>query len=254
LEKAGEWQTITLDSGELAGLWIETGQGGAAAQLHEQAQVWPESKEQPLFEHVASTRVVTIQEERDLLPQEDEDYARELSEDWRVIRAGKPPAVIVGSMVHRAIQRWHFPGDKGFEALMQKEALQAGLADAKQRSRALAEAAKLLIRFREHTLWQEINAATERYHELPFTRPGGQDEPIIDTGYIDVLYRNAEGYTLVEFKTDELGNALRRQEMVSQYLPQLSRYVAAVQQLLGIKPRGVLCFLDDRGKVTLEEG
>jgi len=137
---------------------------------------------------------------------------------------------------------------------MHKEALQAGLADAGQRERAVKEAVKLLSRFKAHQLWQEIDTAVERYHELPYTRPGGRDIPAEETGYIDVLYRTGEEYKLVEFKTDNLRNSIMLEEMKERYLPQLRRYCAAVHQLMDVVPGGVLCFLDDRNRVTEVEG
>jgi len=53
-----------------------------------------------------------------------------------------------------------------------------------------------------HPLWQEIDQASERYQEVPYTRLAAKNR--VNTGYIDLLYRSADGWQIVDFKTDLL--------------------------------------------------
>jgi ATP-dependent exoDNAse (exonuclease V) beta subunit len=129
-------------------------------------------------------------------PEEGEEEPRR---DWRA--TGKrlhPPATVVGSMVHKAIECWCFPGDEGFDRLLATVSLDAGLVDPEQQAEAVRRARTLLDRFRAHPLWAEISASEERCHEVPYSRslPGGR----VDAGAIDLLYRKGSEWMLVDFK------------------------------------------------------
>jgi ATP-dependent exoDNAse (exonuclease V) beta subunit len=181
-------------------------------------------------------------------PEEGEEEPRR---DWRA--TGKrlhPPATVVGSMVHKAIECWSFPGDEGFDRLLAAVSLDAGLIDPEQQAEAVRRARALLDRFRAHSLWTEILASKERYHEVPYTRPlpGGR----ADSGAIDLLYRKGSEWILLDFKIDELKDALALQAAASGYRSQLERYAQAAQALLGTRPHAQLVFLDCMGEVRLE--
>jgi hypothetical protein len=55
----------------------------------------------------------------------------------------------------------------------------------------------------------------------------------------------------VDFKTDAITSESERVEKIAHYAYQMRRYAEAACQLLGIRPTVRLCFLDDRGQVTL---
>lgn len=220
---------------------------GAAAQAPQPpaGAAWPESIEQPLY--------------RSLLLPEPEDADPEPAEAPRPWRATgdrlRPPADALGRLVHHAIQRWLFPGDPALPRLLETAALEAGLADPAQRAEALRLAEMLLVRLQSHPLWQEIDQAGERYHEVPYARLTAGAR--LDTGYIDLLYRGADdhlaGWEIVDFKTDSLRCAADRQAAVEQYRPQMRRYAQAALHLLRAPARVRLCFLDDDGQVSLFE-
>jgi ATP-dependent helicase/nuclease subunit A len=205
------------------------------------AHSWPESTQAPLY--------------HPLLPPDPEDGDPEPGETPRPWRATgerlRPPAEAVGLLVHHAIQRWLFPGDPGLPGLLETAALEAGLADPAQRLEAVQQAGRLLGRLQRHPLWQEIRQAGERYHEVPFTRmtAGGG----LDTGYLDLLYRSAQGWQVIDFKSEALHSPAERQAAIARSLPQMRRYAQAARHLLRQPARVRLCFLDDEGRVSLEE-
>jgi ATP-dependent helicase/nuclease subunit A len=117
------------------------------------------------------------------------------------------------------------------------------------RERAIREAEKLLGRFQEHDVFLEIDAASERMHEIPYTRP----HPTwgSDSGRIDLLYRVNGAWRLIDFKTDEIRDDDDLANALNEHRPQVGRYAEAVQQLLGETPQAALCFLDAMGEVKL---
>jgi ATP-dependent exoDNAse (exonuclease V) beta subunit len=169
--------------------------------------------------------------------------------EWRV--TGKltfiPPNV-VGTMVHKAIELWLFPGDPRLLALLETAALDAGLADKAHRESAAKEAVELLSRLAAHPLLAEIDSAHERYHELPYTRLAGDHA---ETGYIDLVYRTGDFWHILDFKTDYIENPERRDELIEEYKPQLIRYQQVVEGLLGVNAGARICFLDDHECISL---
>lgn len=108
-----------------------------------------------------------------------------------------------------------------------------------------------LARLQHHSLWQEIDQAEERHHEVPYARFAANCR--LDTGYIDLLYYTADGWQIVDFKTDSLRSLDERAEAVERYRPQMRRYAQAALDLLREPARVRLCFLDDDGQISLQE-
>jgi ATP-dependent helicase/nuclease subunit A len=241
LEERGRWRRVELENGAVVGacLWDERVQASPRRPSVEQTK-WPHSQARPLFKPLV------------LKPAErlDAGLDEEPRRDWRATGARlHPPAAVVGLMVHKALERWLFPGDEGCQALLESVALAEGLVDPAQRRRAVRGAEKLLGRFAAHPLRQEIEQAPERHHELPYTysTPSG----LADSGVIDLLYRLEGGWKLVDFKADELRDEAGLGAAVDEYGPQMRRYRQATRALLGVDPTAVLCFLDCMGEVRV---
>jgi ATP-dependent helicase/nuclease subunit A len=168
---------------------------------------------------------------------------------WRATgeEAHTPPGVI-GQMVHKAIQLWLFPEDDRLIPMLESAVLNAGLATLSQRAEAVRRTVQLLQRFRNHPLWEEINSAQSRNHEIPYSRMNGERA---ETGYIDLLFCTPAGWQIVDFKTDIIRNQATRVKLIEQYKFQMLRYEKAVNSLLGHVPTVCLCFLDDHGVVNL---
>jgi len=171
---------------------------------------------------------------------------------WRVVPGGlKPqaPRWVVGSLVHEALGRWRFPAD-GFEGWVEARARQHGIADPRQLMHAASETKKLLRRFQDHELFEEMDGADRRLHEVPYSRTV---DGRVENGIIDALYLRDGSWTLVEFKTDEVRDEADLERLLAEedYLAQAQRYVAAVEHLLGERPRSILCLLNYAGGVRL---
>jgi ATP-dependent helicase/nuclease subunit A len=157
---------------------------------------------------------------------------------------------VVGSLVHRALQRWLFPGDPGLDHLLETQAFNAGLVEEAARQAAVRAARSLLDRVRRHPAWEEMDQALERRSEVPYSRlVNGR----VDTGYIDLLYRTDEGWVIVDFITDALRTESGLQEALAAHQGQITRYRHACQALLGSELQVRLCFLDYSGSLHLEQ-
>ncbi len=164
--------------------------------------------------------------------------------------AGWIPKNVIGNLVHKAIQRWVFPGDARLDILLRTAALDAGLATEVQVQAAVDEAVELLKRVASHPIRNEIEEAAEQYHEVPYSRMVGDHT---ETGYIDLLYRDKDGWQIVDFKTDAIYSEAHRDELVAVYASQMRRYAGAIETLLGETARVRICFLDDMGKGAVVE-
>lgn len=181
-----------------------------------------------------------------------DDPERELElQSWRATRAdSRVSGKVLGKIVHKAMQRWLFPGNTALDALLESEAWRAGLATENTRREVIARANELLSRFRAHPLWHEVDAAYERHAELPYSYLINDK---VENRVIDLLYRDNNGWHIIDFKTDPIYSFAQKEHLVQQYAPQVRRYRAIVGSKLGISASGKLCFLDDQGKVSLVE-
>jgi ATP-dependent helicase/nuclease subunit A len=163
---------------------------------------------------------------------------------WRVAgmgAGGRAPAWIVGQIVHEALALWRFP-DNGFRRWAAARGREYGLIGDSQPDDAARRAAAMLERFRRDPFYHEMNDADPRLHETPYSY-------LLDgratTGVIDVLYHDNGRWTLVDFKTDYLGDTTPEAQLdQSDYRQQLTGYGAAVRALLGQTPRLLVCFLN----------
>ncbi|HPR35394.1 MAG TPA: UvrD-helicase domain-containing protein [Anaerolineaceae bacterium] len=181
-----------------------------------------------------------------------DDPERDLElQSWRVTRAdSRVSGKVLGKIVHKAVQRWLFPGDDGLDALLESEAWRAGLATKATRSEVTARANELLSRFRAHPLWHEVDAALEHHSELPYSYiVDGK----VENRVIDLLYREVRGWHIIDFKSDPIQSFTQKEHLIQEYAPQVRRYKAIVDSKLDTSVQGVLCFMDDHGEVSLIE-
>jgi ATP-dependent helicase/nuclease subunit A len=174
---------------------------------------------------------------------------------WRVVPAverPRAPAWVVGSLVHEALAAWRFPGeqDPAFDGWCQARARGYGLTDARQLADAVHRARQLLVRFRSHALYREMDRARVRLHEVPYSL---LVDGRVESGIIDALYLQDGAWSLVEFKTDRVKDERELEGLLQEegYAAQAQRYLAAAQQLLDQVPRLVLCLLNFANRVGL---
>jgi ATP-dependent helicase/nuclease subunit A len=295
--------TWSLAHGGEVGLLAQTAAAeGQGEPLTTPAAEWPESTEERLWSHepvVAIAHAVPvppIEPPTDFAPPTNEpdthpgeaalpaDLPEPRSDEAPTARLRRitgrhhAPGEAVGTLVHRAIERWWFPGDPRLDRLWKAETARLGLVDPTQCDEALARANELLARLQADPLWAEIEAADERRHELPYVSRVRSDDRI-DSGRIDLLYRRGTEWTIIDFKTDSVADehALKRLLVGSDdgdgardgegdpdrsgqkstgksgHLAQVRRYAAAIGVLAGITPTVKLCFLDYQGDVRAVE-
>ena len=115
-----------------------------------------------------------------------------------------------------------------------------------QRAAAIQAARRLLERFMQHPLKEEIDAADAGYRELPYVRP--VPGRVLDSGVMDLLYRHASEWKLIDFKADELRDENDLIRAIEKHRRQMQRYAEAVWSLLGVSPSVQLCLLDAMGR------
>ncbi len=158
------------------------------------------------------------------------------------------PASVVGKLAHRAVQLWRVaPPDLDW---LRAEAQTLGLVEPRQIDDAMNRARRILIRFAAHPLYAEMNSAVQRLHEVPYAwlRDG---KPV--SGIIDCLYRHADAWKIIDFKTDQLRDRAAMLDRITArgYDRQISTYAAAAEAFLGERPAAALCFLDVGGAVEV---
>jgi ATP-dependent helicase/nuclease subunit A len=167
---------------------------------------------------------------------------------WRVVPAEpdrEAPAWVIGQIVHQALAAWRLPDD-GFDAWAAGRARDLGLAGKPRVDGAVARSRHLLDRFLLTDLYRRMAAAERRLHEVPYFRQvAGETQ----RGTIDALFLSGGSWTVVDFKTDRIDDptSIRRLLDETDYVDQVRRYGAAVEALLGARPRLLLCFLGVAG-------
>ena len=170
---------------------------------------------------------------------------------WRIVsplpaQETRAPAWLVGRLVHESLRRWHFPG-ADFESFLRPFALESGLTDEGEIHAAIQESRRLLERLRADPLFNELDSA-ERHHEVSYylSDPDGR-------GIIDLLCRNASGWCIIDFKTDEVHSEEEARETIrrAEYDRQMAHYARAVAAQLGVQAKTRLVFLNVKGEVKI---
>lgn len=238
------WQFGELACGQRVGLLASADLECAPNVAPErQAGDAPGAEARPLYEPVSPRRM-----EAEESPQAEADPAEQARRATR--RQRQRDGTLAGELFHRAVARWCFPPDARLDRLLRAGAADAGWLDKTALEETLAHVRELLLRLRSDPAWAEIDAA-RRYHEVPY-RLMARDQAV--TGYIDLLYRRPAGtWRIVDFKTEAVTDPAGVAATIrDQYIPQLDRYARAVDQLLGQRAEGVLCFPDWQGAVHWE--
>ena len=86
--------------------------------------------------------------------------------------------------------------------------------------------------------WAEARAAAECYEEVPFAvrHLAADGAPTVLAGVLDLVHRTAEGWQVVDYKTDRNGAA----GLPAKYGEQIAEYEAAWQRFVAEKVTAVL--------------
>ncbi len=98
---------------------------------------------------------------------------------------------------------------------------------------AVPEALDLVHRVMASETWARAQAAEECFVEVPFAiaHLGPDGRPVVLSGVIDLAFRDAAGWKIVDYKSDQLISPDGR-ELVEKYAPQLDAYAAALKQVV----------------------
>ena len=109
--------------------------------------------------------------------------------------------------------------------------------------RVIPEALDTVERVMTAEFWREATAAEERAVEVPFAVRLAQAGalPALLHGVIDLAYRTATGWTLIDYKTDQLAPGL--DALAARYAPQIRAYAAHWRAQLGAPTRAGLHFI-----------
>jgi ATP-dependent helicase/nuclease subunit A len=239
VSEAGTSSEIKTVSGHSIRAWCMAADEvqGAKEKQQEQAKI-AETQAQALVHSLVETESgIRLEDEADV------------KRIWRAAESTNhvPPSVI-GQMAHKALELWLSADDPRLLLLLESLALDAGLARSEQRIEAVRRVRELVARFCTHPLRAEIDSADERHHEVPYSRMNGD---YTETGYMDLLYRKGDAWYVIDFKTDSIRSSSERDELLNLYSSQMSRYLDAVEELMGQTPQSKICFLDDNSRVEV---
>jgi ATP-dependent helicase/nuclease subunit A len=109
--------------------------------------------------------------------------------------------------------------------------------------RVIPEALDTVERVMTAPFWQKAMAAEERAVEVPFAvrvdGPGAA--PRLLYGVIDLAFKTTDGWTLIDYKTDQLGAGV--DVLTVQYAPQIRAYATHWSAQLGTPTRAGLHFI-----------
>lgn len=181
---------------------------------------------------------------------EDDQEQETTRRSWRVVPDPAQPRAqswIVGRMVHGALQRWCTEGE-ALTALLQTQGRSLGLVNEQALRDGMVRAQRLLGRFRQHPLYEEMSQASIRHHELPYE----YDDEGSPHHVIDALYQRQDSqWVVVDFKTDRIRGAKALTERIDRYKPQVEGYVRDLSAMLGVTPQAQLVFLDVDAEVKI---
>jgi ATP-dependent helicase/nuclease subunit A len=107
------------------------------------------------------------------------------------------------------------------------------------------ELEELVRKFKKSDLYQRLKKAETKYSEVPFTiniesvhplytKLGGQDSrPIILSGTIDLVFKEADGWVVVDYKTDRPKNKKDYPKLAEVYQKQIDIYSQVWQAITG---------------------
>ena len=109
--------------------------------------------------------------------------------------------------------------------------------------RVIPEALDTVERVMAAEFWKQAMAAEERAVEVPFAVrvEAGGAAPRLLHGVIDLAFKTADGWVLIDYKTDQLGAGV--DQLAAQYAPQIRAYADHWSAQLGATTRAGLHFI-----------
>ena len=163
--------------------------------------------------------------------------------------AGSAEGKLIGSAVHRCLERAGIDGRERLAALLDSEARRLCLSPD-----AAREAHRLLQVALGSPLLRRAQAAPACHHEVPFSV---KVDRVVLTGAIDLLFIEDGGAVVVDFKTDAVRDEAELARRAEAYEAQALAYALAVQRTLCMPVREVVLFFlsaDREWRVQVTQG
>jgi ATP-dependent helicase/nuclease subunit A len=122
----------------------------------------------------------------------------------------------------------------------------------------------IVERFQQSQLWQRIQQTEEVYTEVPFSMKLTDGDPLYDqlkkdkmpvlfSGVIDLVIREREGWTIVDYKTDRVEDKEDLSILSEKYGEQVRQYGVVWKELTGEQiTRAEIYFVDEDLVVGVE--
>jgi len=114
----------------------------------------------------------------------------------------------------------------------------------------------LIRNFKENDLYYRITKAESKYSEVPFitsVKPGNplyeelksnsSSKPILLSGTIDLVFKEADGWVVVDYKTDRPQNKKDYPRLIEVYQKQIDIYRQVWQEISGEKVKKAVYIL-----------
>jgi ATP-dependent helicase/nuclease subunit A len=139
-----------------------------------------------------------------------------------------------GKVIHRLLDACARGPVADIEQLATK-ALAEERRNPKEAPRVLQEVGRVL----DSPLWKRAINSSQHYSEAPFytdikiAKPEDTDEDTVISGTIDLVFKEGDGWVIVDFKTDTVSGEPQLASLVDYYAPQLELYRKAWESVVG---------------------
>jgi ATP-dependent helicase/nuclease subunit A len=147
-----------------------------------------------------------------------------------------------GNVIHKLLDACA-KGSDGLEQLTAMVLSEEGR-NPQEASRALQEIHSVL----DSPLWKRVIASSQRYSEVPFftkmelVEPETAGNDSIVSGTIDLVFKEDDGWAIVDFKTDTVSDEQQMALLAAYYAPQLELYRKAWESMTGEPVHEVVLF------------
>lgn len=108
-------------------------------------------------------------------------------------------------------------------------------------------------------IWQRAMAADKLLVEVPFglsaklsylqdLKDGTEDQDVVLTGAVDLVFREADGWVIIDYKTDRYDTEIERDLLEQYYRPQVQLYKRMWEKLTGERVKEASLVFLDRGE------
>lgn len=156
-----------------------------------------------------------------------------------------------GNVIHRLLEAVNKGvTDKDLEFLIANMLIEENLPQ-EYKDQALS----LINEIKKSAFWAELGKASQKFMEVPFSirvkpadlgLPSTTAEWAVLSGAIDLVYKTKEGWTLVDYKTDDIGTDFDK--FVQYYSPQVKAYVRFWEEITGEKVARAGLFFTQTGQ------